>query len=186
MLKYRSHDAWLEGADSNGILVPSSSGDYPRQPESVGQCGVSLEYIRLLLAHSIRVLTEESTTLDFVNDVVIPLTKKKHRCEESVSSSNHAIILAISTSTVHCHMDGIHVHRARFDACCAVKRFRYISTTQYISTPMDTKLTGTFRFFDMLPREYTGQPSFYVVHAWGGPFLAMLEQVLHHLTPPGT
>jgi len=41
------------------------------------------------------------------------------------------------------------------------------------------------RLFDLLPRDCTGPPSYYVVHAWGAPFLSTLEQVLHHLTPPG-
>ena len=75
----KSHDAWLKGAEGNGIIVPSSGGDYPRRSESVGQCGVSLEYIRLFLEHSSRVLSEESKTTDFFNDVVLSLTKKKHR-----------------------------------------------------------------------------------------------------------
>lgn len=43
----------------------------------------------------------------------------------------------------------------------------------------------TRRLFDLVPKEHTGTPSFYVAHAWGALFLALLEQILHHLTPPG-
>ncbi len=41
------------------------------------------------------------------------------------------------------------------------------------------------RLIDLIPKEHLGPPSYYVVHAWGSPFLELLEQLLHHLAPPG-
>jgi len=81
MFKRKSHEAmrWLEGAVENGVVATSSSEESSKRAESLGQCGVSLEYIRLLHAHSSRVMAEETKTSKFINDIVVPLTSYKHR-----------------------------------------------------------------------------------------------------------
>jgi hypothetical protein len=43
--------------------------------------------------------------------------------------------------------------------------------------------TSPCRLFDIVPRQHTGPPSYYVVHAWGAPLLGLLKQLLHHLQP---
>jgi len=70
---------WLEGAVGNGVVATSSGEESSKRTESLGQCGVSLEYIRLLHAHSSRVMAEETKTSKFINDIVVPLTSYKHR-----------------------------------------------------------------------------------------------------------
>ena len=59
-----------------------------------------------------------------------------------------------------------------------------VAYTAFLVSDMHLRY-GRHRLFDLVPKEHTGPPSYYVVHAWGAPFLTLLEQISHHLTPPG-
>ena len=99
LFKPNAHERWRAGAEASGLITsPSSSntstgssgvdrdasssrGGGTDAGPAIGACGVSLEYLRRLLAHSraLGITGEATKTAQFVADIAVPLTNKANR-----------------------------------------------------------------------------------------------------------
>jgi hypothetical protein len=68
---------WLDNVDASNYLLDDL---VPGEGVPIPECGVSLNFLQLLLAHTRMHFPKEKTTAAFVSEAIIPLTSSRSKC----------------------------------------------------------------------------------------------------------